>query len=103
MVKSNYIRFKKNVNTENKPWDILRDKRGPKLTNISGDPRTSTDLVAHWAKFQEDDLDLILAQEGISVMRLNLPEFPKPREKWANQLAQHRHSKVTVKLEEEDK
>ena len=102
MAKSNYLRFTKKVTEENKPWDILKDKRGPKLTNISGDPRTSTDLIAHWGKFQEDDLDLILAQENISVMRLNLPDFPRPREKWANQLAQHRHGKVTVKLEDDE-
>ena len=102
MAKSNYLRFTKKVTTESKPWDILKDKRGPKLTNISGDPRTSTDLVAHWAKFQEDDLDLILAQENISVLRLDLPDFPRPRQKWTNQLAQHKHGKVTVKLEDDD-
>jgi hypothetical protein len=83
---------------ENKPWDILKDKRGPKLTNISGDPRISTDLIEHWGKFREDDLDLILVQENIPIMKLNFSDTPRPRQKWANQLVQHRHSKVTVKL-----
>tara|TARA_B100000941_G_scaffold101864_1_gene71299 strand:+ start:374 stop:682 length:309 start_codon:yes stop_codon:yes gene_type:complete len=102
MAKSNYLRFTKDVTSEDKPWDILKDKRGPKLTNISGDPRVSTDLVAHWDKFREDDLDLILAQENISIIRLNLPDTPRPRERWLNQLAQHKNGKVTVKLEDDD-